>query len=484
MTKCPGQTCRIGNTSTNVSEPIKKNLFLQSLHKAEQENLRCPKDIEKGNSDTGEQILDKDIVESLENSVWYWTDFSKVHYHPQSLYELSGLWMDTREFDSYGMGRDIFAESLRGEEIIERLRFFVEECDHIQGFQFIIDDAGGFSALAADFMESIADEYSNTPVLLYAVRAPTSYMKPRNQKEMISRNIHDAVSFSKLSSLCDLIVPVGLPLLSRSKASSFLCIQDEKPYHSSAIYAAAVHSVSLPFRMEPLGPTADSCYFSGAMDVNGLAQALAGQARQNVVAILDTAMPAPPMAGKQAEPSLLQNLQPLTPETVEVEDLQAVESMTVHGAFGLGGDQASLSEVTDSVNAAYGHSMRRPLFCHLSIALCPLPVPLPFPSIFSNFVGERGELLSSPIPGSSPRGSLDVHSIPVAARLRSSSAVLPFLQNRLSNLRRFGIQQGAPGTEIVRNWGFGKDEIEDMEEVLSKMVMTLDPSSQASSESD
>jgi hypothetical protein len=50
--------------------------------------------------------------------------------------------------------------------------------------------------------------------------------------------------------------------------------------------------------MEPLGPTADSRYVSGAVDINGLIQMLAGGARRNMVAILDVAMPAPYLTGK------------------------------------------------------------------------------------------------------------------------------------------------------------------------------------------
>ncbi|CAK7339406.1 unnamed protein product [Dovyalis caffra] len=474
-----------GNFSTYASEPLKKNLFLQSLYEEEQENLRLSNGISSGKNDNPTEIQDQDIVECLENHVQYWTDFSKVHYHPQSLYELNGLWMNSTEFDNYGIGRDIFSGGLRGEEISERLRFFVEECDHIQGFQFIVDDSGGFSPIAADFLESIADEYTNTPVLLYTVRAPGSHMNPTSRKQKISRSLHDALSFSRLSSFCKLIVPVGLPLLSTSKASKFLCIKDEKPYHSSALYAAALHSISVPFRMEPLGPAADSYNFSGAVDVNGVVQMLAGQARQNMVTILDAAMPAPPITGKQVEHSLLGNLHPLTPEIAEdLEDMQAVESMNVHGALGSGGHYASISEVTDSVNAVYENALSRPKFCHLSVSPCPLPIPLPFPKIFGSLVGQHGELFSSPVPGSSSRGSLDVHSIPMATRLRSSTAVLPFLENRLANLRRLGIQQGAPGTELFTSWGFGKDELEDMEETLSKMVTTLDDRAQLSSDSD
>ncbi|KAJ4821873.1 hypothetical protein Tsubulata_026841 [Turnera subulata] len=468
-----------GGVSTHISEPRKKNVFLQSLYEEEQSN-----GMDNGQSDNQRKFQDQDIVESLERDVEYWTDFSKVHYHPQSLYELSGLWIDTQESNNYGIGKDIFCEGLRGDEISERLRFFVEECDHIQGFQFVVDDSGCFSALAADFLEVVADEYSNTPVLLYTVRGSSSRTNSISRQQTISRSIHDAVSFSRLSSFCKVIVPIGLPSLSKSQTSSFLFIKDEKPYHSSSIYAAALHSMSLPFRMEPPEPAADSFQVSGGLDVNGIVQILAGQARQNMVAILDVAMPAPPIDGEMVEHSLLEHLQPLTPEvSSDAEDPQAVESMAVCGASGSGGRQASVSEVTKSVNANYEHAPTRPKFCHLSVALCPLPIPLPFPKIFGNHVGQHGEILSRPIAGSS-RGSLDVHSIPMAARLRSSNAVLPFLENRLGNLRRFGLRQGAPGTEIVRSWGFGKDELEAMEETLSKMVSTLDDRAQISSDSD
>lgn len=139
----------------------------------------------------------------------------------------------------------------------------------------------------------------------------------------------------------------------------------------------------------------------------------------------------------------------------------------------------------DSVHATYASAEAKPLFSHLCVAQCPLPIPLPFPSVFNNLVGQHGELLGGPVMGGHPpRGSLDVHSIPMAARLRSTSAVLPFLENRLGNLRRFGIARGASGMELLSSWGFAKDELEDTAERLSKMIMTLDPHSQSSSDSD
>ncbi|XP_024030194.1 protein misato homolog 1 [Morus notabilis] len=472
-----------GNVSTHASEPRKKNLFLQRLYEEEEESSTLMNGVNGGGKSSSQrEIHDRDVVENLENVVKYWTDFSKVHYHPRSLYEFSGLWMDSQEFDNYGIGRDVFSG---GEEINERIRFFVEECDHIQGFQFIVDDSGGFSAVAADLLETIADEYGNTPVLLYSVRSPVSFMNPISQKQTVSRDLHDAVSFSKLSSFCKLIVPIGLPSLSTSKAATFLSVKDEKPHHCSAVYAATLHSVSLPFRMEQLGPAADSRDISGSMDVNGLVQMLAGQSRENMVAIMDVAMPAPPLTGAQGNQTLLGNLHPLTPEISEdVADFHAVESITALGTFSAGVSRASVPEVNARVEAAYKRATSRPMFCHLSVAQCPLPIPLPFPSIFGASVGQQGELLGSPITGSSSRGSLDVHSIPLAARLRSSSAVLPFLENRLGKLHRYGIERGAPGAQLLRSWGFGQDELEDMGEMMSKMVVQLKPDSGMSSDSD
>ncbi|KAL3382007.1 hypothetical protein AABB24_001874 [Solanum stoloniferum] len=472
-----------GRVTTHASEPLRRNLFLQSLSEEEQEIVGKANDLDNVNNNSPAEIQDKYIVECLESDVQYWTDFSKVHYHPQSLYELSGLWADIQEFDNYGLGKEAFCGHQHGEEIDDRLRFFVEECDHIQGIQCVVDDAGGFSGVSAMFLESIADEYPNVPVILYNARNPSLHMDSEGRKQAISHYLHDAVSFSRLSELCKLIIPVGLPSLSGSRASQFLCIKDEKPYHSSAVYASAMHSFTLPFRMKQSGPSAESLFTSGALDMYGTVQMLAGQMRQNMVTILDVAMPAPSLSDR-AQQSFLGNLQPLIPDISEdVEDFHAVETMNIHGAVTSGNQRASINEVKDAVESAYDNSVTRPKFSHLSASTCPLPIPLPFPLIFGNMVGQHGELLETPISGSSSRGSLEVHSIPMATRLRSSTAVLPLLERKLGNLRRFGIERGALGAPLLQSWGFGKDEVEDMGEVLSKMVTTLKPY-QYSSDSD
>ncbi|KAJ0240792.1 hypothetical protein HA466_0223710 [Hirschfeldia incana] len=435
-----------GGVDTQRSEPRKRNLFQQTLY--EEEAIA--------------EIEDKDIVGCLDETVECWTDFSKSHYHPQSLYELNGLWMDSQDFNNYGAGKDLFSEASRGDEISDKLRFFVEECDHIQGINFLVDDSGGFSPLAGDFLETIADDYTNVPLLLYSLRSQSP------KKKTVSSKLHDAISFSRLSSFCKLFTPIGVPFLSGS--NKYLNLGDERAYRTSAVYAAALHSSTLPFRMQQQQSSSDSSEASNAMDVNTLVQLLTSRGRQNIVAILDSAMP--------LEKTLLTNLQTLTPEVIEdVEDNRSVESMCVLGALGSEEQEATVSEVRNAVDASYEErdDNRRPLFCNLSVSRCPLPVPLPFPSIFGNLVGRKGEILSSPVSDSMYRGSLDVHSVPVATRWRSSSAVLPFLESRMVNLEKLGIQWGAMGSDVVRSWGFGREELQEMREGLSKMVSELSP---------
>ncbi|CAA0825501.1 Unknown protein [Striga hermonthica] len=363
-----------GPVTTHRSQPSKKNLFLQSLYDEEGAKSGSSISCESGNNNSRTEVQDKDIVDCLENGVLYWTDFSKVHYHPQSIYELSGLWSDVQEFNNYGIGKEAFSGGLRADEISERLRFFIEECDLPQGFQFIIDDSGGFSGVAAEFLENISDEYTNIPVLLYSVRSPEFCSDPGSRIQTISRKLHNAVSFTKLSAFCKLIVPVGLPSLNVGKY----------------------------------------CYH-------------------------------------------------------------------------LRSKRASISEAKEAVQAAYYASPieKKARFSHLSIAQCPLPIPLPFPSIFKNLVGRDGELLDTPISDCAfTRGSLEVHSVPMAARLRSSNAILPFLEGRLESLRKFGISRGGLGTELLKSWGFEREDVEEMGETLSGMVMALNSGSQMLSDSD
>uniref|UniRef100_A0A0E0GBH2 DML1/Misato tubulin domain-containing protein n=1 Tax=Oryza nivara TaxID=4536 RepID=A0A0E0GBH2_ORYNI len=474
---------RSGSVTRSVSKPHGRNLFLQSLVEEGQNPSTS-----NGASNSQKSVEDKDLIDCLENGVNFWTDYSKVQYHPQSLYELHGSWTDFDKFDNYGSAQEVVSDWSQIEEMNERLRFFVEECDHIQGIQFIVDDSGGFSSVAAQFLENIADDYTNTPVLLYCVRDPmTLGSSRRNQRVSIMRALHDAVSFSKLSSFCNLMVPIGPPSLSRSYMSSYLYIQDEKPFHASAVCAAAIHSITVPFRLQRTGPSSDLAHSSGNLDIGELLHILSDQGRQNMVTALDVAMPAPSLTDRDAMGNIEMKLHSLTPEiSDEDEDPYSVESLVKYKELTIEiclHRWAKDFHIT-SERLVYEARETKPKFSHLSASLCPLPVPLPFPSIFRGNIGRHGEILSDHAEESQPKGSLDIESIPMAARLRSSSAVLPFIERRSGSLQKHGVARGAIGSLVLRDWGFGREEVEDMAEHLAKLLGPFHPEMDLTSDSD
>jgi hypothetical protein len=105
---------RNGPTETHRHEPIPRNDFLRSLDGETEE--------------TGESSL----VQSLDDSVESWTDYLKAHLHPRSVYELPNTFYGVTPFDNYSSGQGFFKEEEQLEEVENRLRFFVEECDHLQ----------------------------------------------------------------------------------------------------------------------------------------------------------------------------------------------------------------------------------------------------------------------------------------------------------------------------------------------------------------
>ncbi len=49
----------------------------------------------------------------------------------------------------------------------DKLHFFSEECDHLQGFQLLVDWDGGFGGVASGIATEIVDEYSSKGLVTF-----------------------------------------------------------------------------------------------------------------------------------------------------------------------------------------------------------------------------------------------------------------------------------------------------------------------------
>ena len=57
----------------------------------------------------------------------------QVQLHPKSVWEVPGSWRSSAQpWDGYGDGRGALAGEEAREELLDRVRFFAEECDAMQ----------------------------------------------------------------------------------------------------------------------------------------------------------------------------------------------------------------------------------------------------------------------------------------------------------------------------------------------------------------
>ena len=109
------------------------------------------------------------------DTVRYWSDFNRVFFHPRSIVQLNEYELNSTvmPFEKWHMGEELFSSLDKEHDIVDRdLRTFVEEADHMQGFQIMtsIDDAwGGF---ATKYVECLRDEYGKTPIWVWGVQEP------------------------------------------------------------------------------------------------------------------------------------------------------------------------------------------------------------------------------------------------------------------------------------------------------------------------
>ncbi|KAH8202458.1 hypothetical protein TruAng_003358 [Truncatella angustata] len=180
------------------------------------------------------------------SSVRYWSDFSRVFYHPRSIVQLNEYELNSSlmPFEKWHMGEELFSSLDKDHDILDRdLRPFVEEADHMQGVQIMtgIDDAwGGF---AAKYLERLRDEYGKVPIWVWGLQEPTSGV-PREKR--LLRLVNKARAIADMYSQASLIIPLAVP----SRLPSGVSLDRSSPWHVAGLFNAAMESTSLFTRLK------------------------------------------------------------------------------------------------------------------------------------------------------------------------------------------------------------------------------------------
>jgi hypothetical protein len=129
----------------------------------------------------------------LENRVRFWTDYLKVPLHSKSCVQVPRYHHNVHPFDDISIGEGLLSHNSDfSDEVFDRLRFFVEECDSMQGFQVVCDTHSGFGGMTQAMLQHVADEYTNRPVCVFGV---SDIVEPRGQLANSSRVPFPSIPF-------------------------------------------------------------------------------------------------------------------------------------------------------------------------------------------------------------------------------------------------------------------------------------------------
>uniref|UniRef100_A0A663M576 Misato mitochondrial distribution and morphology regulator 1 n=1 Tax=Athene cunicularia TaxID=194338 RepID=A0A663M576_ATHCN len=188
------------------------------------------------------------------SSTQVWSDFLSVRLHPKSIYVIRQYMHDGECgcLEAFGQGERLLQDPSCLEELEDRLHFYVEECDYLQGFQVLCDLHDGFSGVGAKVTELLYDEYSGKGILTWGLTPVLSNMG--DHQKNFYRLMNTALGIVHLSSHSSLFCPLSLSgsLGIRPQPPltfPYINYDASLPYHSSAILAAALDTLTAPYRL-------------------------------------------------------------------------------------------------------------------------------------------------------------------------------------------------------------------------------------------
>uniref|UniRef100_A0A8C2YCX9 Misato mitochondrial distribution and morphology regulator 1 n=1 Tax=Coturnix japonica TaxID=93934 RepID=A0A8C2YCX9_COTJA len=384
-------------------------------------------------------------VQAPGSSTWLWSDYLSVQLHPRSVYILQQYNHDgdAGRLEAFGQGEKLLQDAACVEEVEDRLHFYAEECDYLQGFQVLCDLHDGFSGVGAKVTELLHDEYSRKGILTWGL-TPVTHNKGDPQKNFY-RVLNTALGIVHLSAHSSLFCPLSL--------SSSLGIKPQPPiafpyinydaslnYHSSAVLAAALDTLTVPYRL---------CSSRGSM--MHLAEMLNFSGRKVVAAW--AAVPFPAVRGHSLPDVLCAHQQDVPWKLLSSCREQKVsrcfaQSVVLRGVCkespaSCPGQQPPsplhACETAEQVLQCYLHTVFPGAFSASHVLKEPCVTLPPYPCFFSPLLSKQGFLPDD----LSNYSTAAVESIPVLTSLQSSPALRTLLSDLCKDLQKLGTRRCA-----------------------------------------
>lgn len=453
-----------GQLQVAKEEARSKNEYMRHLDAAEDGCDGAPddKDVCSDDGGDGDRAAAAKLFD-LSADVRVWSDFLRMRFHPKTSAVVNEYQHRNAllPFDVFGLGSGAWraeGDAAVGEDVQDRIRFFAEEADAVQGFHLTTDATDGFAGLGTAVAEHLSDEYGNKCTVAFPVSSssPTARAAAGAGSANATRLLNTALCVRGLVGAdAAAVTPLGLaldaafPIAGRHRQLPGLRYDPCSDYHSSAVLAAGLDTATLAWRTS-----------AAAARIGELAAALGAGGRR--VAALAVELPfgiddGATLVDALESSTALAGLTSLTPGTDEVRRGVFVQAVTLRGVPHKSWRSKTFGLEEKSFRSAFrrcgnGHEAVRLWLgsqfggtsSGSALIAKPLPLSKPFPQIFAPFVGPSGRRLR-PAPPANPssRGcgggatAAAVHSAPVLSAWQSSAGVgaaVDALQRRAAKL--------------------------------------------------
>lgn len=451
-----------GQIMTHKECPTSKNSFLQDLNSLDMGSFPAQSDfsgpghcsVTRGKAavamETVNSCLDR-IQKSyrLEGSVRVWSDFLRIHLHPRTISVINQFNHDgeSERLEAFGQGEMLLQRSVL-EDLEDRLHFFTEECDYLQGFQVLCDLADGFSGLGSKVTEMLQDSYGGRCILTWGM-SPVSHSDKSSIKDVfhMMNTALGTVSMANHSSFfCPLTLRGGLGRRPPPPTTFPLLNYDPTLwYHSSAVLALALDAMTVSYRLRqnsaPMWHLSDALTASGRKVVSAYGSVpfpmMHGSCLPDALDAFANGLPWKPLS---ACPELGDGCcfgQSVTLKGLEGQSLVSPLLPGIEPSSPLHYERCG-----EDVLATYiqQHYPSTPLAVQLVSS--PSKLTAPFPQMFSPDLSSQGFLQNQSAPAGSAAHS--VSSVPVLTSLQSSPAVGLQLSELQKSCAALDIRRVAP----------------------------------------
>ncbi|XP_012164515.1 protein misato [Bombus terrestris] len=374
---------------------------------------------------------------NLENNISSWVDYLLPRFHPRTLNVIKHHKHDGAmyPFSIFTYGKNLWNTEQFSDDFSERIRAYVEECDLMQGFQIILDSMDCFAGIGASCIQHLRDEYGKSIVSFPCIDSKKTEPSTSN----VIKILNTALCWQHIGEYASLFSPLccgetAWPQIGEPRIFNHLTYNSEVKYHSSAILATALDTLTIRYRRReyPNVVLSDLCADLNKLGRKAVATSLTlpfpMTAKADLIDVLDEFEgPLWTSLTPNCDIPMDKNMQSIVLRGISEERLKRPISDAMKQMSKPAYRCSTVHEMMMLYLACTCHASAT----YLSNISSPLNIKPPYPKIFNNNITETGDVIGWPV-------GTDVQSVPVMAGLHSGnslSSMYESLHDQLSKIK-------------------------------------------------